>query len=70
MRRVVIHNHLPVRDSDFAVGRPVSYQKNKRERGNAVIQRKSTAKANHYYIVTETEGTLLVPEYELKGESK
>jgi hypothetical protein len=49
----------------FESGQAVTYQKNRKERGNAVIHSKSAAKKNHYYIVTETEGMILVPVNEL-----
>lgn len=49
----------------FNVGDKVTYRLNKRERGNATISLVSTAKRNHVYIVTETEGTILVPVSEL-----
>jgi hypothetical protein len=47
------------------IGAKVTYQKNKRERGNATVERVSTTKKHHVYIKTETEGTLLVPVSEL-----
>ncbi len=43
----------------------VTYQLNKTTRGNAVIKMASAAKRNHFYIVTETQGTILVPVSEL-----
>ncbi len=53
----------------FSAGDPVTYdlQPNKRNspRGNAVFKSVSTAKKNHAYIETETEGTILVPISEL-----
>lgn len=49
----------------FTPGTKVTYQLNKRERGNAVVKSVSTVKKNHVYIVTETEGTILVPVSEL-----
>lgn len=45
----------------------VTYQKTKRERGSATVKSASTAKKGHYYIETETEGTLLVPADELES---
>lgn len=51
---------------DFKQGDKVTYQKTKRERGKAVVSRASTAPGNRVYIVTETEGTLLVSASELE----
>lgn len=54
----------------FTAGTKVTYQLNKTIRGNAVISSKSTAKRTpHYYILTETEGTILVPATELEVQS-
>jgi hypothetical protein len=45
----------------FNVGDKVTYQLNKKTRGNAVVTRISTGpKKGRVYIKTETEGTLLV----------
>lgn len=49
----------------FNKGDQVTYQMNKATRGNATVERISTAKKNHVYIITETEGTILVPVSEL-----
>jgi len=49
----------------FEPGTKVSYQMNKRERGTAVVKSLSTAKRDHAYIITEREGTILVPLGEL-----
>ncbi len=53
-------------DEAFKVGDKVTYQKSKRERGNAVISSASTAKKNHFYLKTEKEGTIMVPAGELE----
>jgi hypothetical protein len=53
-------------DESFKVGDKVTYQKNKRERGNAVISSISAAKKNHFYLKTEKEGTIMVPGGELE----
>jgi hypothetical protein len=53
-------------DEAFKIGDKVTYQKNKRERGNAVISSASVAKKNHFYIKTEKEGTIMVPAGELE----
>lgn len=50
----------------FKTGDKVTYQKSKKERGNAVISSASTAKKNHFYIKTEKEGTIMVPAGELE----
>lgn len=50
---------------DYNVGDKVTYQKNKRERGNAKVSRVSTAKKGHVYIETDDGKTLLVPVGEL-----
>jgi hypothetical protein len=51
---------------NFKVGDKVTYQKSKKERGNAVISSASAAKKNHFYIKTEKEGTIMVPVGELE----
>jgi hypothetical protein len=53
-------------DESFKVGDKVTYQKSKRERGNAVISSISAAKKNHFYLKTEKEGTIMVPRGELE----
>jgi hypothetical protein len=50
----------------FKVGDKVTYQKSKRERGNAVISSVSATKKNHFYLKTEKEGTIMVPGGELE----
>lgn len=52
--------HLP--------GTKVTYDRTKKERGEAVVVSKSTAKKNHYYIKDTKNGkTLLVPHHELEA---
>jgi len=54
-------------DEAFKQGDVVTYQKSKKERGNATIKSASTGpKKNHFYIATEKEGTILVPAGELE----
>jgi hypothetical protein len=53
-------------DEAFKVGDKVTYQKSKRERGNAVISSVSATKKNHFYLKTEKEGTIMVPGGELE----
>jgi hypothetical protein len=53
-------------DEAFKIGDKVTYQKSKRERGNAIISGVSAAKKNHFYIKTEKEGTIMVPAGELE----
>lgn len=43
---------------EMSPGTEVTYQKNKKERGNAKIKMASKAKKDHYYIDTEHEGTI------------
>ena len=61
----------------FEAKTPVTYQKTKTERGNAIVTLNgrresagpSATKRNHFYIITETEGTILVPAGELVAKA-
>jgi len=53
-------------NEEFKKGDAVTYQKNKKERGQATIHSPSTTKKNHWYINTKDEGTILVPHKELE----
>ena len=53
----------------FEAKTPVTYQKTKTERGNAIVAGPSATKRNHFYIITETEGTILVPAGELVAKA-
>jgi hypothetical protein len=54
---------------EYKKGDAVTYQKNKKERGQANIHSRSTTKKNHWYINTKDQGTILVPHGELERHS-
>lgn len=52
---------------EHAPGTKVTYDRTKKERGEAVVVSKSTAKKNHYYVKdTKNGNTVLVPHHELE----
>jgi hypothetical protein len=63
-KQYIVENQS-AKDMKFQPGHKVTYQFNKKTRGNAVIKTISSAKKDHAYIETEKQGTLLVPFKEL-----